>query len=79
MDADAGVLVTELTDGVRKYYASEHRRLAGREKVLQQFARRPAASADGHRIEIAANIGLVAEAGAAFAAGPRASDCFAPR
>lgn len=76
VDADAGVLVTELTDGVRKYYASEHRRLAGREKVLQQFARRPAASADGHRIEIAANIGLVAEAGAAFAAGAEGIGLF---
>jgi fructose-specific PTS system IIA-like component len=76
LDAECGLLVTNLTEPARSYYAMEQRRLDGRRARQQQFASRPATSADGKRIEIAGNISTAAEAAAAFEAGAEAIGLF---
>jgi len=76
LDADAGALVMNLTDHTRQYYESEERRRVGRDRVLQQFSARPAATADGHRLELGANIATVAEAPGAFVAGAEGIGLF---
>jgi multiphosphoryl transfer protein len=76
VDADLGVLVTDLTPATLRYYDMEHRRLEGRRLRLQEMAAGPAVTADGVRIEIAANIGTAAEAAAAFAGGAEGVGLF---
>jgi fructose-specific PTS system IIA-like component len=76
LDADIGVLVTQLTPAARRYYAMERERLDGRESVLRNFGAKPAVTRDGHTIEIAANIATVEEAGRAFAAGAEGIGLF---
>jgi multiphosphoryl transfer protein len=69
VDANAGVLVTNLNDLARRYYALEFQRVTARRARMQQFATQPAAMKDGHRIEIAANISRAEEAAEVFANG----------
>lgn len=76
VDADLGALVTDLTPAARRYYAMEQRRLAGRRDRLQRFARQSAATRDGHRIEVAANIATLEEAAPAFEAGAEGIGLF---
>jgi len=76
LDADIGVLVTNLTDTARRYYAMERQRLDGRQAVLRNFGGKPAATHDGHAIEIAANIATVEEANRAFSAGAESIGLF---
>jgi fructose-specific PTS system IIA-like component len=76
LDADIGVLVTNLTDTARRYYTMERQRLDGRQAVLRNFAGKTAATRDGHAIEIAANIATVEEADRAFAAGAEGIGLF---
>ncbi|MDE3066340.1 MAG: phosphoenolpyruvate--protein phosphotransferase [Verrucomicrobiota bacterium] len=76
LDGDAGVLVTQLTDAARRYYAMEQRRLAGRRARLQKAASLPATTRDGRRIEIAANIATADEAAAAFDGGAEGIGLF---
>ncbi len=76
VDAELGVLVTQLTDSARRYYAMEERRLSGRALRQRQFAARPGSTADGTRLAIAANITTADEAGAAFDAGAEGIGLF---
>jgi fructose-specific PTS system IIA-like component len=76
LDADIGVLVTKLTGTARRYYTLERQRLDGRQSVLKNFGVKPAATRDGHAIEIAANIATVEEANRAFAAGAEGVGLF---
>ena len=76
LDADAGVLVTELNDAARRYYKLEFQRLASRQLRVKQFASQPAKTKDGHRIEIAANIASADEAAESFAAGAEGIGLF---
>lgn len=76
LDADIGVLVTNLTDTARRYYAMEHQRLDGRQAVLRNFGDKPATTRDGHAIEIAANIATVEETARAFSAGAESIGLF---
>ncbi|HEU5125821.1 MAG TPA: phosphoenolpyruvate--protein phosphotransferase [Verrucomicrobiae bacterium] len=76
LDADLGVLVTSLTDMARRYYAMERERLDGRQFVLRHFGEKPAATQDGHPLEIAANIATLDEANRAFAAGAEGIGLF---
>lgn len=76
LDGEIGVLVTGLTDSTRRYYRMERERLEGRQLVLRQSSDRPAATRDGHRIEVAANIASVEEAGRAMAAGAESIGLF---
>ncbi len=76
VDADAGALVTNLTDAARRYYTLEERRITGRLLRLEKSSARDAATADGQRIEIAANISTAGEAAAAFASGAEGIGLF---
>jgi phosphoenolpyruvate-protein phosphotransferase len=76
LDADLGVLVTELTPMARRYYSMERQRLDGRHNVLRDFGVRPATTRDNHAIEIAANIASLEDANRAFAAGAEGIGLF---
>ncbi len=76
VDADLGGLVTALPATVRRYYDLEQARLSGLSRRLRQFATQPAVTADGARLEIAANIGVAGEAELAFAAGAEGIGLF---
>lgn len=76
VDAECGLLATNLTEMARRYYAMEQRRLAGRRARLCKFAREPAITPDGQRVEIAGNISTATEAAAAFEAGAEGIGLF---
>lgn len=76
LDAEIGVLVTGLTDGARRYYRMERERLDGRQRVLRNSADKPGATRDRRKIEVAANIASVEEAGRALAAGAESIGLF---
>jgi fructose-specific PTS system IIA-like component len=76
VDADAGALVSNLTDAARRYYELENRRIAGRQARLKKLSARDAATEDGRRIEIAANISTAGEAAGAFDAGAEGVGLF---
>jgi fructose-specific PTS system IIA-like component len=69
VDADLGILLTDLPAGVRHYYALEQRRLDARRARVAHLAAGPAETADGAPIEIAANIIGADEVKPAMAAG----------
>jgi fructose-specific PTS system IIA-like component len=76
VDADLGVLVTSLTDAVRRYYDMERRRLDQRRARVHRFIERPAATEDGQRLEVAANVGSAAEVSQAVAGGAEGVGLF---
>jgi fructose-specific PTS system IIA-like component len=76
LDADAGMLVTDLTGAARRYYDIEQKRIAGRRARLRRAALLPGATRDGHRMEIAANIATADEAAAAFENGAEGVGLF---
>ncbi len=76
LDAEAGVLVTRLSDPVQRYYALELDRIAARHEVLCRRSASPAATRDGHRIEIVANISTPGEAVEAFRHGAEGIGLF---
>jgi fructose-specific PTS system IIA-like component len=76
VDADLGALVTDLTDIARRYYALEMQRLSERQDRLRQTATLPAATRDGLRLEISANIVSADEALPVFATGAEAIGLF---
>ena len=66
IDGDPAILVTAPDEQVLRYYRNE---MAVQRTMQQQMlsnVHQPAVTADGHRMEIAANIASVEEAGAAF-------------
>ena len=76
VDADLGVLVTNPTADVRRYYDMEDERLSARRARLRQSADRDAATEDGRQIRVLANIGSADEAGPAMAAGAEGIGLF---
>jgi multiphosphoryl transfer protein len=76
VDADLGVVATALTDDVRRYYDMERRRLEQRRRRVNRFIERPAATEDGRRIEVAANVGSAAEVSQAVAGGAEGVGLF---
>ncbi len=76
VDGDAGLLVTELTIPVRRYYESEKRRLSEREMRQRRFITQPGQTADGQRVQIAANITSAEEATVAFEVGAESIGLF---
>ena len=76
VDAHVGVLVTRLTEAARRYYTLEHQRIAGRRAQLHKLSAKLAATSDGHRVEVAANIATADEAAAAFEAGAEGIGLF---
>ena len=76
MDAFVGVLVTRLTNAARRYYALEQQRVDGRRAYLRKLSARPAATNDGHRIELLANIATADESATAFESGAEGIGLF---
>lgn len=76
VDAECGLLGTNLTEATRRYYAMEQRRLADRRARQQRFAAAPARCSDGEHIEIAGNISTAAEAAPAFESGAEGIGLF---
>jgi fructose-specific PTS system IIA-like component len=76
VDADLGVVVTALTDDVRRYYDMERRRLEQRRARVHRFIERPATTEDGQRLEVAANVGSAAEVSLAVAGGAEGVGLF---
>lgn len=76
VDAHVGALVTRLTEAARRYYALEQQRIENRRARLRTLSMQPAATRDGHRLEVAANIATAGEAVAAFAAGAEGVGLF---
>ncbi|MGD8277650.1 MAG: phosphoenolpyruvate--protein phosphotransferase [Gemmatimonadota bacterium] len=76
VDADIGILVTGLNVGVRRYYELERRRIDAHRDRLARLAAQPAATADGRRFEIAANIIAADEVKPAVAEGAEAVGLF---
>jgi phosphoenolpyruvate-protein phosphotransferase len=76
VDAEAGALVTNLTEATRGYYVLEQRRFGERQKRVSQFVAQPAATRDGHRLEVDANLAIADEAARAFAAGAEGIGLF---
>jgi multiphosphoryl transfer protein len=75
-DADLGVVVTDLTARARRYYQMERERLDGRRDRVRRFVQRTAATEDGRRIEVAANIGSASEAAPAIESGAEGIGLF---
>ena len=76
VDADLGVVVTGLTAEARRYYDMERHRLEGRRVRVHRFVERPAATEDGRRIEVAANVGSAVEVAQAVAGGAEGIGLF---
>ena len=76
LDADAGVLVVELTEQARRYYDMECRRIANRQTYIKKYCAPSGATKDGKRFEIAANIASGDEAAIAFTVGAEGIGLF---
>lgn len=76
LDADAGILVANLTAASRRYYEIEQSRIAGRRERLQRQAMCPGSTRDNRRVEVAANIATADEAAAAFESGAEGIGLF---
>ena len=76
LDAGLGILVTDIPEGVRRYYERDSAKLARIQERLDDARGRAAATADGRRLEVAANIAIGDEAAAAFAQGAEGIGLF---
>jgi fructose-specific PTS system IIA-like component len=76
VDGELGLLVVDLTDQARRYYAREAARLERLGERLHASALRPASTQDGQRLEIGVNISSADEAAPAFAAGAEGVGLF---
>jgi len=66
LDGDEGVVVVAPDDATRRVYRDRQAHVATRLAGARAQAQSPATTADGHRVEVAANIGDVASAQAAL-------------
>jgi multiphosphoryl transfer protein len=76
VDGELGLLATGLTAAARRYYDMEQWRLSARQARAQQLAARPGQTADGARLEIAANISRPDDVAPAVAAGAESIGLF---
>jgi len=76
VDADLGVLVTDLTDAARRYYELEQTRETARRTWVRRFRAGPASTADGRRLEVGANVGAAADVAAAVEEGAEGVGVF---
>ncbi len=76
VDAELGVAITDIGEGVRRYYDRERAKYATIKAALARVRDRAAATADGRRLEIGANVASVEEAQAAFAQGAEGIGLF---
>ncbi|WP_241622935.1 phosphoenolpyruvate--protein phosphotransferase [Rosenbergiella australiborealis] len=76
LDANAGVLITDPTEAIHRYYRQEARVAALLHEQHSIWRDRPACTADGRHIDIAANIALPIEAAGAFDNGAESIGLF---
>lgn len=76
VDADLGIAITTIGEGVRRYYDREIAKQAAIKAALARTRDRSAETADGRRLEIGANVASVDEAMAAFAQGAEGIGLF---
>ena len=76
VDGDAGLLVTDLTGPIRRYYGKEQQRLAARRAYQRRFATKPGMTSDGQRVEVAGNVTTADEAASVFAEGAEGIGLF---
>ncbi len=69
VDGDLGVIVEDPGEAALRYYEMERARVEGRRARQRKVAIEPAATSDGVRIEVGANIGSAAEVDAASSEG----------
>ncbi len=69
VDATLGILIPEITPGVRRHYDRARMQAARRREVLARCASRTAVTRDGARLEVAANVASPEEIGPAIARG----------
>lgn len=66
VDADIGIVLTQISPEVEQYYKLENMKRDRRMQKLEKPAKSEAKTSDGKRLELAANISLPEEAEAAF-------------
>lgn len=76
MDACLGMLISQPSEQVQRYYELENIKLSKLSQRREQYIDRLAETRDGHRIEVAANIACAEEAAAAFAQGAEGIGLF---
>ena len=76
VDGERGVVVSDPPPAVAAFYDAEQAALRAVRERLELAAAHPAATADGRRIEVAANVSSLAEVRRAFASGAEAIGLF---
>jgi len=76
VDANLGLLVAAIPEGVRRYYQFEQRKLAALHQRLTAARQKPAVTRDGHRVEVGANIASAPEAAVAVESGAEGFGIF---
>jgi phosphoenolpyruvate-protein phosphotransferase len=76
VDADLGIVITEIDALARRYYERERRKLSQRQARLTQHAQTPAVTCDGNRLEVGVNVATVDELAPAFERGAEGIGLF---
>ncbi|KGD72030.1 PTS fructose transporter subunit IIA [Tatumella morbirosei] len=76
LDADAGVVITDPSQAIHRYYRQESRVQESLRRQQSVWKDAPGKTADGRNLEVAANIALSAEAAGAFANGAESIGLF---
>lgn len=76
VDANLGIVISDITPPVARHYEREQRRLRRRQERLARYAESPAVTSDGRRLEVAANIATAEELDPAFAQGAESIGLF---
>lgn len=76
VDGERGLVVAAPKEPVLRFYAGQREVLAAAARRLERFRNAKGMAADGHRIEVGANVGTVEEARAAFENGAEGIGLF---
>ncbi|HVP12203.1 MAG TPA: phosphoenolpyruvate--protein phosphotransferase [Phycisphaerae bacterium] len=76
VDANLGIVITEVTALVERYYERELRKLRRHRERLTRYAHSPGLTRDGRRLEVAANVSTVEELSPAFEQGAEGVGLF---
>lgn len=76
LDADRGIVVMDPSADTERFYQREQQTLQRRRDYLARFARQPAQTRDGQRMEVAANVTTAAEVATVMAHGAEGVGLF---
>lgn len=76
VDGELGLLIGEISEPVRRYYAMEAERLNHRRQQLDSYRKLGGITSDGHHVEVGANIASAEEAVVAFQNGAQGIGLF---